>query len=128
MTEDAPIALTLSADERRLLLSGLLQWNGPTSPTAAFARAVGFDTVADLLLGANHLFERVEASAPLTPREWTQVQLLVEVAWASDVFGAAFEWEAIGPFDDARTLAVLRRLQHELGRVTAPRLLDEPER
>lgn len=46
MASDELVAVPLDSDEREILIQGVLQWGGPAASTEAFAKALGFDSVA----------------------------------------------------------------------------------
>ena len=97
--------------------------SGADPPTAltAMARAMGFQSVANLLGEGDRIVNDIEARRPLTRRDWTRALLATEIVFASDVLGSGVEWPATTGLDDVETLRTLRRLQLKLAGVVVRR-------
>ena len=109
-----PIAIELTADERRLLSAGLIEWSGPARCTDSFARAMGFADVEDLFLQSKRLVPALRDGQPLSRRDWTRALLATEVVFVSDVVGSGSDWQATVGWSDEATIHILRQLQRTL--------------
>ena len=114
-----PIALELTADERRLLTAGLIEWGGPARCTDAFATAMGFADIEDFFLQSKRLVPALRKGEPLSRRDWTRALLATEVVFASDVVGSGSDWQATVGWSDEVTIHTLRELQRKLRRAHA---------
>src|SRR5918995_4479562 len=115
------IETDLTDQERFVLNRGLVEWGGPAHCTEAMARAMGFQSVANLLEEGDRIVNDIEARRPLTRRGWTRALLATEIAFASDVLGSGVEWPDTTGLDDVETLRTLRRLQLKLAGVVVRR-------
>ncbi len=119
---DEVVDLDLSAEERDLLWEGLHQWGGPTRATDAVARVIGFQTVDAMYVEKELIMEHLRAGQALTKRDLERALISIEIVFASSYYGAAGDWEIVTPWDDDRTLRVLRGIQRKLaGFRAAPR-------
>jgi hypothetical protein len=109
-----------SVEERELLWQGLHQWGGPTRPTDAIARVIGFPSVEAMHVEKKPIMERLRDGQPLIKRDWDRVLVAVEIVFASSYYGAGGDWEAVSTWDDHRTLQVLRGIQRKLAGFRAP--------
>ena len=116
MPNAEPVLVQLNADERAVLRAGLLDWDGPASPTDALAVVMGFTDAAALPREARALWEQIERSSSLTADDWRRVLLAVEVVFVSDVVGSGLDWRFTSGFSDAETIDVVRGLQRKLPR------------
>lgn len=105
------LEVALTDQERLVLNRGLVEWGGPAHCTPSLAKAMGFDSVDDLLTEGYRIATDLEAGRPLTRRDWTRALLATEIAFASDVVGSGAEWSDTTGLDDVQTLRVLRLLQ-----------------
>lgn len=120
MSTEGGISYDLTEEEATVLGQGLLQWGGPARPTRELAAALGWTSVSDLLNGSQLLRRRIQAAEGLSALEWTQALAAAEIAFASDVFGAGYEWQTCTGLDDAMTLRVMRGLQRKLVEAFGP--------
>lgn len=127
MGKDDPIAVSLSAQERELLRSGLEEWEGPAHPTDDLAVAMGFTGVEDLLNRMQGLRTGLVESSPMTPMDWARALIATEVAFASDVYGSGWDWSSTTGLTDEETIRLLRQVQRKLIGVVAP-VLRNPRR
>jgi hypothetical protein len=117
---DELVDVDLSSDERELLWQGLHQWGGPTRPTDAIARVIGFSSVDAMHVEKKQIMEWLRAGQPLSKRDWERALVAVEIVFASSYCGAAGDWEIVTTWDDNRTLHVLRGIQRKLAGFRAP--------
>ena len=118
---DEIVDVELSDDERDLLGEGLLHWGGPTSPTDALAQVIGFADVETMHADGQRIREALRNRRPLSKRDLQRALIATEIVWASNFYGAAFEWEIVAAgWDDQRTLETLRQLQRRLAGLCAP--------
>ena len=110
----------LSVEERELLWQGLLQWGGPTRPTDAIARVIGFSSVDGMFDEMKPIQEGLKGGRPLAKRDWERALVATEIVFASNYYGAAGDWEIVTGWDDERTLRVLRGIQRKLAGFRAP--------
>jgi hypothetical protein len=110
----------LSSAERHVLEVGLGAWGGPATLTEGLARALGFRSLSDFDAKRIDLKGRIQRQQPLSALEWTEVLVLSEIAFISDVFGAGVEWSISTPFSDEETLIHIRSIQKKLVSVTVP--------
>jgi hypothetical protein len=110
----ARVDFQLTDDERLMLRHGLIEWGGPARCTDELAVAMGFADAADLLAQGERIRAELDAGRPLSRWDWTRALLATEIVFASDVLGAACDWQTVTGLDDARSMAVLRSLQHKL--------------
>ncbi len=108
--------VVLDDDERRFLRAALLDWGGPASPTDELAAAMGFSGAESLSREAWALWERIEAGETLTPQDWRQVLLAVEIVFASDVVGSGLDFRFTSGLSDEDAIKILRGLQRKLPR------------
>ena len=117
---DDHVSVELPEDQRTLLIYGLTQWGGPTRPTDALARAMGFANTEAIHCEGRRIRTALREHRSLTKRDWARALVATEIVFASSFFGAAGDWEAVTPWTDERTLRVLRGLQRTLGGLRAP--------
>ncbi|WP_222106392.1 hypothetical protein [Catellatospora sichuanensis] len=114
VTVEDPVSIDLTDDERLLLVRGFLQWGGPAHATDALAVLMGFDSVEDMYRQCRRLSTAVEAGQPLSRRDWRRSLISTEIVFASDIFGAGYEWSTTTGLSDAETMKTLRQLQRKL--------------
>ncbi len=117
---DEVVDLRLSVEERELLWEGLHQWGGPTRPTDAVARVIGFSSINGMHAEKKPIQGLLKAGQPLTKRDWERALVATEIVFASNYYGAAGDWEIASGWDDARTLRVLRGIQRKLAGFRSP--------
>jgi hypothetical protein len=117
---DDLVAPDLTSDERELLWQGLHQWGGPTRPTDAVARVIGFENVDAMHGEGQRIREAIRAGDPLSRHDWRRALVATEIAVASEYYGAGSDWEIVTAFDDGRSLSLLRGVQRRLAGLRAP--------
>lgn len=110
------VFVDLSAEERSMLRSALLEWIGPAKPTEQLALAMGFQGLAGLSRDVMTLREALKEGAPLSREDWRRVLLATEIVFASDVVGSGLDWSITTGAPDAEAIAMLRALQRKLPR------------
>jgi hypothetical protein len=110
------VDVTLSADERLLLLCGLNEWGGPARCTDEMAVAMGFDDCEDLAHQRRRLYEAVKAAAPLSVTDWRRTLMATEIVFVSDVVGSGLDWPITTGLSDAESLVLLRQVQRKMPR------------
>lgn len=108
--------------ERELLQRGLWEWGGQTRCTEEMARAMGFESVADLVTEGDRLAVLLEADAPMSLVDWMRALLATEVVFVSSPLGSGGDWSRTTGFSDQETLELLRRVQRKLTRHLRPLL------
>ncbi|MGL5824757.1 MAG: hypothetical protein ACRCYU_08050 [Nocardioides sp.] len=121
MGSEEMLDLPLTDDERELLCRGLREWGGPARCTEELAVAMGFRSVADLVVEAFRLADVVHDGRPLPEADWVRVLFATEIAFASDVVGSGLDWTSTVGMSDVRTVQLLRSLQRKLPRTGLPR-------
>ena len=118
---DDKINLDLSAEERDLLVRGLIEWGGgPTRPTDALAPAMGFKNLTELRSGVRALYDALERHEALTAGDWARALIATEFAFASDYYGSGVEWTIATGHADEDTIRLLRAVQRKLVRMRLP--------
>lgn len=110
------VDVTLTDDERLLLLMGLNEWGGPARCTDEMAAAMGFEDCADLKRQGLRLREVVKAGDPLSVADWRRVLMATEVVFVSDVVGSGLDWRVTTGIPDAEALVLLRQVQRKMPR------------
>lgn len=118
MTTGEPSHVDLTDVERRLLLTGLMEYGGPAAGAPVLAPLVGVDGVTAFFHLTDRLSEAIENDRPLSDLDWARALILTEICWASDLLGAASEFVTSMP--DEVALQTLRSLQRKL--VTGERI------
>ena len=108
------VAVDLTIEERALLARGLREWDGPTRPTDELARVMGFTDIDDLDERGEHLAAAVERGDALTRGDWARALIATEFAFASDYYGAGWDWSIVAGFGDEETIRRLREVQLKL--------------
>lgn len=111
--------VSLTRSERNLLAQGVLQWGGPTYPSAALAVALHCDGVEALEAEGFRLCDKLRGHEALSDEEVIFALVSTELNFASDRWGAGDEWETVSGYSDAETLEMLRQLQAKVGRIGA---------
>jgi hypothetical protein len=112
--------LQLSVIEIDLLRVGLLQWGGPANATNELAVAMGFGDSTSMVQDCMQMRRSLELYGALTPRDWTRALLALELAFASDLVGAGYEWSTTTGLSDEGTLRSLRSVQRKLAGIVFP--------
>jgi hypothetical protein len=108
------VVFTLDEGELRLLLAATGLWFGAATPSDLQVRAMGFDDLSDLRDHGEDFFERLAPECSFSPLEWTQLLMMAELGFASDIQGAGWEWSVITGIRDEDAIRSLRALQHRL--------------
>lgn len=111
--------VTLTRSERDLLMRGVAQWGGPAYPSEALAIALHRESLDDLYDESERLGDKLQGSEPLTDEEIIFALVSTELNFASDRWGAGYEWETVSGYSDVETIALLRKLQVKLVAVGA---------
>lgn len=104
----------LTRDERDFLAQGVAQWAGPARPSHALAVALKRESVDALVEESMRLYGKLRSADDLTDDEIVFALVSTEVNFASDRWGAGYEWETVSGFSDTDTIARLRKLQVKL--------------
>ena len=111
---DDDYAVDLTDLQRSVLRNGLFQWLGPARPTDAVASLIGFGDASDLLEQIHRLLVAVDASEPLSGRDWRRLLISTEVMFGSDVLGSGVEWPTVTGIADQTAMEALRQIQRLL--------------
>ena len=106
--------LGLSTDERELLAQGLAHWGGPAHATDALARVMGFENVEDLYREGDRIAHQLREGSELSPVDLARALIATEFGFASDYYGAGWDWENVTGYSDADTIRRLREVQRKL--------------
>ena len=117
---DEKIDVALSAEERDLLVRGLVQWGGPARPTEALAPAMGFKDLAEFDTGRRAICDALERGEALTALDWARALIATEFGFASDYYGSGVEWPTVTGRGDEDTIRLLRAVQRKLVRMRLP--------
>jgi hypothetical protein len=104
----------LSAEERYLLAHGLHQWGGPARATDALARLMGFEHVQDLYRDGARIAQELRSGANLSGADLARALIATEFVFASDYYGAGWDWEDGTGLSDEDTIKRLREVQRKL--------------
>lgn len=114
----------LSGEQKRFLATALSVWGGIASGRSLPIEALGYAGRADFDADVARLRDQLGRDKPeLSTRDWSRIQFLAEISWASDMFGAGVEFELVSPFADPEALALLRSVQRALVRTVDPALV-----
>ncbi|WP_234820554.1 hypothetical protein [Mycolicibacterium goodii] len=117
----------LSGEQKRFLVTALSVWGGIAAGRSLPIEALGYADRADFDADVARFRDQLGRDRPeLSTRDWSRIQLLVEIGWASDMFGAGVEFELGSPFTDPDALALLRSIQRALVRTVDPDLVFPP--
>ncbi|MET0451907.1 MAG: hypothetical protein ABW137_08700 [Mycobacterium sp.] len=109
MTERDMFEFDLSDDEYLLLLHGLNEYLGPAHGSEVLGPLIGVATQSEFFREIKRLLNAIERREPLSELDWSRVLVLAEISWASDILGAASEFQT--NLSDERALYALRSLQ-----------------
>ena len=114
MTQPKLIAIELTDDERKFMLTALSEFGGTASYSPfpiKILRVSTDDEFDDLLIRLRRAIARKE---PLSELDWARAQLLTEMCWASDMIGSGTEfWTS---YHDDEAAPLMRSVQRKLGR------------
>ncbi|WP_019971503.1 hypothetical protein [Mycobacterium sp. 141] len=109
----------LSGEQKQFLVTALQMWGGVASGHLPPVEVLGYADRADFDADVDRFCEQLGLDEPdLSTLDWSRIQFLAEISWASDMFGAGVEFELVSPFRDPEALALLRSIQRVLIRVT----------
>lgn len=104
----------LSPDERDLLAHGLDHWGGPAHATDALARVMGFESVENLHREGRRIADELRSGGTVSAADLARALIATEVGFASDYYGAGWDWENVTGFSDEDTIKRLREVQRKL--------------
>jgi hypothetical protein len=104
----------LSAAERDLLAQGLDHWGGPARATDALARVMGFENVEDLYREGDRVARELRRGGNLSGADLARALIATEFVFASDYYGAGWDWENVSGLSDEETIKRLREVQGKL--------------
>jgi hypothetical protein len=116
VTAEDLVLIDLTEPERYVLSRGLAEWGGPARCTDALAVAMGFQGLEDLLAEGHRMRRSIRAGEPLSREDWRRTLVATEVVFASDVFGAGWDWSITTGLSDEETIKTLRALQRKIAR------------
>lgn len=124
LERDVAIGPELSGQQKRFLDTALSVWGGVASGRPMPIEALGYADQADFDSDVARLRDQLSRKRPnLSTLDWTRIQFLAEISWASDMLGAGVEFELVNPFTDVEALALLRSVQRALVRTVDPTVL-----
>jgi len=124
MRREAEAGPMLSREQKRFLDTALTVWGGVASHHLPPLGAMGYTGRADFDADVVRLRDQLGRDKPdLSILDWSRIQFLAEISWASDMFGAGVEFELVSPFRDTEALALLRSIQRALIRTVDRELL-----
>lgn len=104
----------LSASERDLLAHGLGQWGGPAKATNALAQVMGFENVEGLYREGDRIADELRRGGSLSAADLARALIATEFVFASDYYGAGWDWENVTGLSDGDTIKSLREVQRKL--------------
>lgn len=108
------VEVDLNPEELLFFRQGLIQWEGPAYCSEQMAVAMGFNGIDDLYTQSSRIEKALSKRPVLSRFDWTRALLATEIVFASNVVGAAWDWEIVTPFSDIRSLKILRQVQRKL--------------
>jgi hypothetical protein len=114
VTESKLIAVDLTDDERKFMVTALSEFGGTASYTPFPIKILGVSTAGEfdeLLIQLRRAIARKEALSDL---DWERAQLLTEICWASDLIGSGTEFWTC--YRDEEAAPLMRSIQRKLGR------------
>ncbi|WP_166902219.1 hypothetical protein [Mycobacterium sp. DL440] len=124
MRREVEAGPVLSGEQKRFLGTALSVWGGIASNQLPPIEALGYAGLADFDSDVARLRDQLGRDKPeLSTLDWSRIQFLAEISWASDMFGAGVEFELVNPFSDAEALVLLRSVQRALVRTVDPAVL-----
>lgn len=114
----------LSGEQKRFLDTALSVWGGIAAGRPMPIEALGYTDRADFDSDVARLRDQLSRNRPnLSTLDWTRIQFLAEISWASDMIGAGVGFELVNPFTDVEALVLLRSVQRALVRTVDPAVL-----
>jgi hypothetical protein len=107
-------SVELSDDERDLLAHGLDHWRGPAHATDALARVMGFENVHALYRDGSRIARELRSGANVSGADLARALIATEFVFASDDYGAGWDWESVTELSDEDTIKRLREVQRKL--------------
>jgi hypothetical protein len=104
----------LNEVEVKVLTRGTTEWGSGFHPSTELCVSFGFRDETDLITGGAALAEKLRDDVEMTAKEWTQLLLLTETAFISDVFGVGTEWYLRTGLGDDLTIEALRSIQDKM--------------
>ncbi|CAM5683707.1 hypothetical protein MAUB1S_03971 [Mycolicibacterium aubagnense] len=124
MRHEAQTGPVLSGEQRRFLVSALSMWGGVASGHPPPIEALGYADKADFTADVARLCNQLGLDKPdLSTLDWSRIQFLAEISWASDLFGAGVEFELVSSFTDSEALTLLRSVQRAPVHTVKPALV-----
>lgn len=115
MRRDLAAGPILSGEQKRFLVSALSMWDGIAASHPPPIEALGYAGKADFDADLARLRDQLGRDKPdLSTLDWSRIQFLAEISWASDMFGAGIEFQLVSPFTDPEALVLLRSVQRAL--------------
>jgi hypothetical protein len=108
------IGVELSVAERDLLAHGLDHWGGPADATDELARVMGFDDVQSLYRDGDRIAADLREGAALSAADLARALIATEFVFASDYYGAGWDWSNVTGLGDEQTIRRLRDVQRKL--------------
>ncbi len=84
-------------------MRGLRERGGPSSPTDELARVMGFADVESLRSDGERMAAALERGDGLTRADWARALIATEFGFASDYYGAGWDWAIVTGFADDDT-------------------------
>jgi hypothetical protein len=114
---DEKTRIALTEQEWFLLERGLTEWGGPARCTEAFATAMGFKDVDDLLNGdGERIYRDLRHHRPMSRVDWVRALLATEIVFASHIVGSGWDWPDTTGSTDEETITLLRGVQGKIPR------------
>ena len=113
MSEPKLIAIDLTDDERKFMVTALNEFGGTASYTPFPIKILGVSTADEfdeLLIRLRRAIMRKDA---LSEIDWARALLLTETCWASNLIGSGLDY---GTGGDDKALPLLRSIQRKLVR------------
>ena len=124
MEREVAAGPVLSGEQKRFLATALSMWGGIAVGRPLPIEALGYTDKPHFDADVARLRDQLSHNKPdLSTLDWSRIQFLAEISWASDMFGAGVEFELVSPFTDPEALVLLRSVQRALVRTVNPALL-----
>lgn len=109
-----PVEGDLTEHERDVIVGAMVEWTSPGRMSRDRAVAIGFGGVDRFHEQLDRLISAVDEARPLIALDCKRGLLATEVCYASDYFGAGWEWETVTCVEDYASLLALRDIQEKL--------------
>jgi hypothetical protein len=120
------IDIKLTNEERELLVLGLWQWGGPAHGFDSLAHLMGFESHYDLIfVNGQRIADSIKNGESVSADDWYRALVATEIVFASNVLGAASDWEIVTGLKDAQSLELLRTVQRKVSKIQKPKGLLE---